>query len=324
MNSTRVPGVNPADLAVCRDLLRRGSRTFFAASLLLPRAVRRRVAPVYAFCRTADDLVDLNVPDHKTITRLEQRVDRIYRGESLDEPVDRALAAVVAQCGIPRKALDTLIEGFSWEVDGRPYESLADVHAYSMRVAATVGVAVTYTMTRPSAHTLARACDLGVAMQLTNIARDVGEDGRRGRVYLPQAWLRDEGLDPDTLRGQPRFTPALGRVVQRLLEAADRLYERSHAGIASLPARCRPAIRAASAIYRDIGRVIAASDYDSVTRRAYTTGRRKLALAAGALAPRRSSALTTFHAPPLAEATFLVHLGDSTPEPLISQNTSPV
>jgi phytoene synthase len=284
--------------------------------------VRERVAPIYAFCRTADDLVDLDVPDRGTITLLRQRVERIYRGGHLDDPVDRALAAVVAQCGIPRQAFDALVEGFSWEVGGRRYESLADVHAYSMRVAATVGVAITYTMTRPSTHALARACDLGVAMQLTNIARDVGEDLRRGRVYLPQDWLRDAGIDPDTLRGRPGFTPALGRVVRRLLDEANGLYARAETGIASLPLRCRPAIRAASAIYRDIGRVIAASDYDSVSRRAYTTGRRKLALATKALVPRRSAAQSTFHAPPLAEATFLVRLGNSTPEHPISQTAS--
>ncbi len=321
MRSPSTPGLAHADLDVCRDLLRLGSRSFHAASRLLPRVVRERVAPIYAFCRTADDLVDLDVPNRDTISFLEQRVERIYRGEGLDQPVDRALAAVVRHCRIPRLVFDALVEGFAWEVDNRQYESLADVHAYSIRVAATVGVAVTYTMTRPSAQTLARACDLGVAMQLTNIARDVGEDGQRGRVYLPQAWLREEGLDPETLRGQPTFTPALGRVVERLLGAADDLYLRAQSGIASLPLRCRPAIRAASAIYRDIGRVIATADYDSVTRRAFTSGRRKLMLAAATLA-RRSSGPSTFHAPPLAEAMFLVRLGNSTPEHHTSHTAS--
>ncbi len=104
------------------------------------------------------------------------------------------------------------------------------------------------------ARTLARACDLGVAMQLTNIARDVGDDARKGRVYLPLDWLADEGVQPQALIADPRHDEALARVVARLLEAADVLYDRAVGGIAGLPLSCRPAIHAARLIYREIGR----------------------------------------------------------------------
>jgi phytoene synthase len=94
---------------------------------------------------------------------------------------------------------------------------------------------MTLLMGRRDAATLARACDLGVAMQLTNVARDVGEDARRSRIYLPLQWLRTEGVDPARLAAPPAFTSGLGRVVARLLFEADRLYRRAEPGIERLP-----------------------------------------------------------------------------------------
>ena len=132
-------------------------------------------------------------------------------------------------------------------------ENLDDVQAYAARVAGSVGAMMTVLMGIRDPATLARACDLGVAMQLTNIARDVGEDARSGRLYLPRAWLRAEGIDPDAWLAAPIFTPAIGHVVARLLRAADQLYRRAEDGIAGLPRGCRPAIFAARHIYAAIG-----------------------------------------------------------------------
>jgi phytoene synthase len=120
-------------------------------------------------------------------------------------------------------------------------------------------------------------------MQLTNIARDVGEDARNGRLYLPRDWLREEGVDPDDWMAAPCFTPAIGRVVARLLRVADRLYRRSEQGIGGLPPACRPAIFAARHIYDAIGTQIARAGLDSVTTRAHVPGARKLRLMARAL-----------------------------------------
>jgi phytoene synthase len=153
---------------------------------------------------------------------------------------------------------------------------------------------------------LARACDLGIAMQLTNIARDVGEDARHGRLYLPLSWLRAEGIDPDAFLARPVFTPAMGRVIRRVLEAAETLYARGALGIPHLPMRCRPAIRAAGLIYAEIGHTLARSGYDSVSWRAHVPARRKAALLARslcALLPQGGDAAT---APALAAAHYLV------------------
>jgi 15-cis-phytoene synthase len=132
------------------------------------------------------------------------------------------------------------------------------------------------------AEALARACDLGVAMQLTNIARDVGEDARAGRLYLPRQWLQEAGVDPEAWLRDPRFSPAIAAVVERLLAAADKLYQRAEHGIAALPRDCRPAIRAARLVYAEIGEQLRRDGLDSVNRRVVVSKQRKLSLMARA------------------------------------------
>lgn len=328
MRSSSVPGLRLDDLAHCRRVLRTGSRSFHAASLLLARDVRDAVAPVYAFCRTADDLVDSGWAGRRTILLLRDRIAGIYDDGELTDGIDRALRAVVIHRRIPRVVFDALLEGFAWEIEGRRYETLSDLYAYGTRVAGTVGVAVAHVLGRADRHTLARACDLGAAMQLTNIARDVGEDARAGRLYLPLTWMREEGIAPHAWLANPVFTPSLGRVVRRLLDAADQLYVRADTGIPRLPARARAGIAAARLIYADIGKVIAAAGFDSVSRRAYTTLRRKLQLAARAIAAQAASTTRDASAAPLPEAAFLVNTstgwtGDSVRPPARTTPSAP-
>ena len=146
--------------------------------------------------------------------------------------------------------------------------TLDELRAYAARVAATVGAMMTVLMGVRDPDTLARACDLGVAMQLTNIARDVGEDARMGRLYLPRAWLHEAGLDPDAWLQAPRFSAPLAEVVLRLLAAADTLYRQVDAGVARLPLACRPGINAARFLYADIGHEVLRRGGDSVRQRA--------------------------------------------------------
>jgi phytoene synthase len=163
----------------------------------------------------------------------------------------------------------------------------------------------------------ARACDLGVAMQLTNIARDVGEDARMGRLYLPTGWLEEAGIDPDRWLASPSFGPALGAVIARLLAVAEALYARAEPGIAALPLACRPGIGAARRIYAEIGREVERRGLDSVSARAVVSGRRKLALLARSLAAAPlSSSGSAVAAPPLPETRFLVQAVAATPPPV--------
>ena len=270
------------DAQACRALMRTGSKTFFAASLLLPARVRAPASALYAFCRIADDEIDEGDDPQLALRLLQLRLDAIYAGRPQAIDVDRALASVVHRHGIPRDLLDALLEGFLWDATGRHYETLDDVQAYGARVAGTVGAMMALVMGTRDEAALARACDLGVAMQLTNIARDVGQDARNGRLYLPRQWLREAGLDPEAWLQAPTFNPAIATLVQRLLDAADALYRRSEHGIGLLPRDCRPAIQAARLVYAEIGRELERRGLDAISQRAVVSGRRKLALIARA------------------------------------------
>jgi phytoene synthase len=277
--------VAAADLAACREQLRDGSRTFLAASLLLPRAVRDPACALYAFCRTADDEVDLDTEDElAAVDRLRARLARIYDGEPMQTAADRSMARVVTHFDVPRALPEALLEGFEWDACGRRYETLEDLQDYGARVAGSVGAMMALLMGVRSPEGLARACDLGVAMQLSNIARDVGEDARMGRLYLPRQWLREAGIDPDGWLAAPVFDDALAGVMRRLLAAADALYARVDAGVALLPAGCRPGINAARYLYAAIGHEVARRGFDSVSQRAVVPGTRKAALLARAFA----------------------------------------
>ncbi len=296
-----------AEAAACRALMRGGSKSFFAASLLLPPRVRAPATALYAYCRLADDAIDLGSDPAAAMADLQSRLDGVYAGRPGEQAADRALAQVVHRFGIPRALLDALLDGFLWDAQGRRYETLPEVQAYGARVAGTVGAMMALVMGARSAGALARACEMGVAMQLTNIARDVGEDARNGRLYLPRQWLREAGLDPEAWLAAPRPGPAVAAVTQRLLSAADELYRRAEAGIAELPRDCRAAIMAARLVYAEIGHQLARDGFDAVSRRTVVPGRRKLALIARAgtaalLAPRRAPSAPA----PLPAVQFLV------------------
>ena len=268
------------DIAHCRALLRNGSKTFYAASYLLPRWSREPASALYAFCRVADDAVDVDGGSLGAIAQLRARLDHAYHGRPPARAIDRAFAATVRSFNVPRELPEALIDGLEWDATGRRYETLADLNAYAARVAGTVGAMMAVLMGVRSPLLVARACDLGIAMQLTNIARDVGEDARQGRIYLPLSWVHEAGIDPEAWLAAPKFTPALGTVIARLLAVADEHYARADAGIACLPASCRPGIRAARTLYAEIGHQLRRDRFDSVSSRTVVSAKRKLHLLA--------------------------------------------
>jgi len=299
-----------ADLAHCAEAIRHGSRSFHAAAKLLPARVRDPALALYAFCRLADDAVDLHEEKAAAVLRLRDRLDLVYAGQPRNAPADRAFARMVAETGMPRALPEALLEGLAWDAMGRRYATLADLRAYSARVAAAVGAMMCVIMGVRDPQALARACDLGVAMQLTNIARDVGEDAREGRLYLPTTWLDGVGMAPEAFLEAPRPVPEIRRLTARLLREAATLYARSEAGVAALPRDVRPGIFAARYVYAGIGGAVAARECDSVTARAHTGGVQKAARlslaaarAAGTLAMPRSP---LFYARPLPEVAYLV------------------
>lgn len=291
--------------AHCMAAIRAGSSSFHAASLFLPRRVRLPARALYAFCRAGDDCVDENKAGKPAADGLQARLDQIYAGRPGDVVSDRAFAALVRAWTIPYAVPAAMIEGFRWDEEGRRYRSLDELLDYCARVAGTVGIMMAVLMGRRERVVLARAADLGLAMQLTNIARDVGEDARQGRVYLPLDWLDDAGLDADRIVSEPRFSPSLGALTARLLEAADVFYSRALTGLSGLPFDCRPAINTAAFVYRAIGGAVAANGFNSVDQRAYTTNQDKMRLATRAAAGCAFTGPVDL-APPHVSTRFLV------------------
>lgn len=306
------------DYQACRQLLEKGSRSFAMASRLLPQRIVRPATAFYAFCRVADDLIDLGESPEAGLARVRERIEAMVKGEPFDHPADRAFASVMAKHDLPRAPVDALLEGFAWDANGRAYESLGELQDYAARVAGSVGIVMSLLMGVRSDAALAAASDLGVAMQLTNIARDVGEDARNGRLYLPRDWLVESGLAADDFLARPVFGPAIAVLVKRLLAEAERLYARAENGIVLLPPDCRPAIRAARLIYSEIGSNLLRQHADPIIRRAVVPDHRKVVLAfrayaplAGEIAARRRQAGTE----PLAANRFIIDaIGAASPQ----------
>jgi len=302
--------IDPKDLDHCREAIRHGSLSFHAASKLLPASVRDPALALYAFCRLADDEVDEGDYEAGAVFRLQERLELAYAGKPKNAAEDRAFAAIVADFEMPRALPEALLEGLAWDAAEKRYDTLSGVRDYSARVAAAVGAMMCVLMRVRDPDALARACDLGVAMQLTNIARDVGEDARMGRIYLPLDWLHEAGIDPVNFVREPLPTNDVRKMVKRLLHEADRLYRRSEAGIDMLPLQARTGIWAARLIYAGIGKQLKRQGYDSISMRAHTSTGQKLgwlAQSAGrtglSLIMPRSAVI---YAPPLDEVAFLV------------------
>jgi len=316
--------IAPKDMAHCEAAIRHGSLSFHAASRLLPRKLRDPALALYAFCRLADDAVDLRAAKAGAVLRLRERLDAAYAGRPRNAPADRAFAVIVEDFEMPRTLPEALLEGLAWDaMETRP-DSLSDLRAYSARVAASVGAMMCVLMRVRDRNALARACDLGVAMQLTNIARDVGEDARAGRLYIPRQWMLEAGIDPEALLSGPVMSQDVAHLVRRLLREAEGLYNRAEAGIGALPFSCRPGIFAARFVYAGIGGAVRRNRYDSICHRARTTPVQKLGWLMLALLRTGGTAVMpvspVIYARPLPETAFLVeaaarrtgHAGDRT------------
>ncbi|MEM6637789.1 MAG: phytoene/squalene synthase family protein [Pseudomonadota bacterium] len=302
--------IDPRDMEHCREAIRHGSLSFHTASRLLPASVRDPALALYAFCRLADDAVDEGDEKTGAVLSLRDRLDLAYQGRPRNAPADRAFAAIIEDFEMPRALPEALLEGLAWDAMGKRYQTLPELYGYSARVASAVGAMMCVLMGERQYGTLARACDLGLAMQLTNIARDVGEDARARRMYLPIDWLYEAGLTPEAVFANPTPLPEIRRMVARLLADADRLYFRSEAGLGALPLSCRPGIYAARFIYAGIGRQVRRNGCDSVTLRARTTTVQKLGwlmlsmgrTGIGLVMPGSA----VIYAPPIPEVAFLV------------------
>ena len=262
--------------------IKAGSKSFAAAARLFDETTRQSAVMLYAWCRHCDDVVDGQQLGHgqqhgdrsdgvARLAALEQATLAACAGQLSGNPVFDGLAEVVRRHGIPETCLLEHLAGFRMDVEALHYASLDDTLAYCWRVAGVVGVMMAMVMGNRNPATLDRACDLGMAFQLTNIARDVVEDAAIGRIYLPANWLRAEGImTPDDVLDL-RLRPALGRVAARLVDTADPYYRSAVAGIGELPLRSAWSIATARGIYRDIGRKVKAHGAHAWDQRIATT-----------------------------------------------------
>lgn len=260
------------------------SKSFALASRLLPAASRDDVAVVYAWCRRADDAVD-EAPAHEhgpALARLRGELDAIYAGREVDDDALAAFQRVVHERGVPRWYPDELLAGMAMDASGFRYRTIDDLVAYSYRAAGTVGLMMCHVLGVDRPQALRHAAHLGIAMQITNVCRDVAEDWGRGRLYLPEEVLAERGARglSEHLGGPlPAWARApIASAVEGLLARADLYYASGDAGLPMLSSRSAFAVRAARLIYSEIGRVLARRAYDPLSGRARVRGAHKLAL----------------------------------------------
>lgn len=257
-------------VALSRELIEKGSRSFATASKLFDPPTRASAHMLYAWCRHCDDVIDdqelgfarsgrraTPAERRALLDSLEQKTRAALTGRA-DEPVFVALSRVVHDHKIPAAHPLELIDGFRMDAEARHYETLDDTLGYCYHVAGVVGVMMAMIMGAREADALNRASDLGIAFQLTNIARDVVADADAGRVYLPAVWLREAGLDGPVAVGAAENREAVFGVVARLLDVADGYYASAACGIGYLPFRSAWAVASARNVYRDIGNVVRA------------------------------------------------------------------
>ena len=269
--------------AHCRALTRLHSRTFYLASSLLPRAKCRAVQALYAFCRISDDLVDGGGSraqlDNWRRQALCSQVPGTLKvpGTSWDERelVTLAWADARARYRIPVRYAEQLIQGVGHDLDGASYETFEDLAAYCYGVASTVGLMSMHIVGFEGPEAIPYAVKLGVALQLTNILRDVGEDWRMGRLYLPRTELAAFDLSAEDI-AQGCTDDRWQRFLAFQIERTRHLYAEALPGVAMLHRDGRFAIAAAAELYRDILDDIEAHGGDVFQRRAYVSNWGKL------------------------------------------------
>jgi phytoene synthase len=265
------------------------SKSFALAAKLLPPQVNYAAVVLYAYCRRTDDMIDLCPEEEQgeRLAQLQAELAGIYAGEPQADPLLARFQRVVREYAVPRVYLDELLLGMQMDTSGARYESVSDLLLYAYRVAGVVGLMMCHVMGVRETRALRHAAHLGMAMQLSNIARDVHEDWQRGRLYLPAELLDASGAGPlDPSLGQP-LPPAaadgVARATEAMLRQADGFYRSGDAGVQYLSFRCGLAIRAARLVYSEISMRVREQGCDPYAPRAVVSRGRKLVLVGYAL-----------------------------------------
>lgn len=273
-----------------------GSKSFAAAARLFDPVTRESARLFYNWCRHCDDVIDGQVAGHgrveqvltpaERLSALEDRTRSALAGTPQDEPAFEALQRVARKHAIPARLPLDILDGFRRDVEEHRYATVDDLLAYCYGVAGAVGVimAIIMGIAADERDTLDRACDLGIAFQLTNIARDVIDDAEAGRVYLPDALFGGRPMAPrDVL--DPANRQAVIAATHALLELAERYYASARVGIGRLPWRSAWAVATARGVYREIGKRVRSVPDPWAKRQSVPHGRKVLHGALGVGAP---------------------------------------
>ena len=273
-----------ADYRQCRRLNARHGKTFYLATGLLPAEKRPAIHALYGFARYADDLVDRPEAGSSPAGRLQQlsaEVSATLAGARAGNPVVRALVDTVRRYGIAESHLTDFLAAMSADLRVSRYETFDDLAGYMWGSAAVIGLQVLPVLgVAPdvrSAEAEARAAELGIAFQLTNFVRDIAEDYRRGRIYLPMRELAAHGVTEPML-GRPTAGPELRSLVASEVARARSWYLRAAPGIELLAPESRDCVRTAYLLYSGILDEVEQADYDVLRARARVSRRRRFAV----------------------------------------------
>lgn len=275
-----------------RRSIKRGSKSFSAASRLFDRQTRERVWLLYAWCRRCDDIADAQelggalgdqsgAPER--LARIRALTAMAFAGQATGDPAFDALGVVARESGITPAMAEDVIAGFALDADDWRPRSTRDLMRYCYHVAGAVGTMMALVMgVRPDdADTLDRACDLGFAFQLANIARDVVEDDAAARCYIPVEWLVEEDIEPGQ-HTKPHHRQELADMAAQLVSLMEQHEAAARIGAARLPFRSRWAVLSAARIYGAIGREVRRRGANAWDRRVSTTKADKIHHAAAA------------------------------------------
>jgi len=263
-----------------------GSKSFAGASRLFDRELRASSQMLYAWCRYCDDVIDGQESGFQAESQPETEVgERLRHLRELtqaaidghaDTPAFAALSYVLHRHDIPARFPMELLDGFEMDVLEHQFSTIDDTIEYSYYVAGVVGIMMAMIMGVRDDGTLDRACDLGIGFQLTNICRDVMDDAAIGRVYLPEDWLREHGVEPQSISA-PEHRGAVFAVASRVLDIAESYYDSAYYGLRELPFRAACAIGTARRVYREIGRQVRRREFSAWDQRTVVGKRRKMA-----------------------------------------------
>jgi phytoene synthase len=266
---------------LCSRLTRKSGSNFYYAFLFLPRPRREALYAVYAFCRIVDDVADLGTDagaQRKELDRWRSEIARCYEGGELQDPVARRLAEAVRAYPIPRAALEAVVDGVEMDLERRSYESFDALYPYCYRVAGAVGLCCIEIFGYRDPRAREYAVNLGVALQLTNIMRDIRSDALAGRVYVPQRDLRQFRVTADDLRAG-RYTDAFVALMEYEAARARHFYTTARAAFPAADARTLVAAEIMGRIYYALLAELEARRFQVLEDRVSLPARRKLGIA---------------------------------------------